>query len=49
MVVTELAVITFGEGHPVLVERAPGVPVSQIVEKTQAVLAVPDHVPEMTL
>jgi acetate CoA/acetoacetate CoA-transferase beta subunit len=49
LVVTELAVIAFREGHPVLLERAPGVPVSQIVEKTQATLAVPQHVPEMTL
>jgi len=49
LVVTELAVIAFREGHPVLLERAPGVPVSQIVEKTGAALAVPQHVPEMTL
>jgi acetate CoA/acetoacetate CoA-transferase beta subunit len=49
LVVTELAVIAFHEGHPVLLERAPGVPVSQIIEKTQAVIVVPQDVPEMML
>jgi acetate CoA/acetoacetate CoA-transferase beta subunit len=49
LVVTELAVIAFREDHPVLLERAPGVPVSQIVEKTEASLVVPQNVPEMTL
>jgi acetate CoA/acetoacetate CoA-transferase beta subunit len=49
LVVTELAVITFAQGHPVLLERAPGVPVSQIVEKTEATLVVPQNVPEMML
>jgi acetate CoA/acetoacetate CoA-transferase beta subunit len=49
LVVTELAVIAFREDHPVLLERAPGVSVSQIVEKTEASLVVPHDVPEMTL
>ena len=49
LVVTELAVIAFREGHPVLLERAPGVSVSQIIEKTQAVIVVPQDVPEMML
>ena len=49
LVVTELAVIGFREGHAVLLERAPGVPVSQIVENTQAVIAVPQDVSEMML
>jgi acetate CoA/acetoacetate CoA-transferase beta subunit len=49
LVVTELAVIAFQEGHPVLLERAPGVEIPQIVEKTEAVIVVPQHVPEMTL
>jgi len=49
LVVTELAVIAFREGHPVLLERAPGVAVSQIIEKTQAVIVVPQDVPEMML
>ena len=49
LVVTELAVIAFREGRPVLLERAPGVPVSQIIENTQAVIVVPQDVPEMML
>ncbi|HET7085547.1 MAG TPA: 3-oxoacid CoA-transferase subunit B [Rhizomicrobium sp.] len=49
LVVTELAMIAFQDGHPVLLERAPGVSVSQIIEKTEAVLAVPQDVPEMML
>ena len=49
LVVTELAVIAFREGRPVLLERAPGVSVSQIIEKTQAVVVVPQDVPEMML
>jgi len=49
LVVTELAVIAFREGRPVLLERAPGVSVSQIIEKTQAVIVVPQDVPEMML
>jgi acetate CoA/acetoacetate CoA-transferase beta subunit len=49
LVVTELAVIAFREDHPVLLERAPGVSVAQIVEKTEASLVVPQDVPEMTL
>jgi acetate CoA/acetoacetate CoA-transferase beta subunit len=49
LVVTELAVIAFRDDHPVLLERAPGVSVSQIVERTEASLVVPQDVPEMTL
>ncbi|HKX23175.1 MAG TPA: CoA-transferase, partial [Rhizorhapis sp.] len=49
LVVTELAVIGFREGHAVLLERAPGVPVSQIIENTQADIAVPQDVSEMML
>ena len=49
LVVTELAVVAFRDGQPVLLERAPGVAVSQILEKTGAAIAVPPHVPEMTL
>ena len=39
-------VIKDGAFH--LVERAPGVSVEEIVEKTAGKLVVPDHVPEMT-
>jgi acetate CoA/acetoacetate CoA-transferase beta subunit len=49
LVVTELAVIGFDEEHLTLLERAPGVSVAQILEKTEAVLVVPQDVPEMTL
>ena len=49
LVVTELAVIGFGDEHPTLLERAPGISVAQILEKTEAVLVVPQDVPEMTL
>ncbi len=49
MVVTEMAVIGFPEGRATLLERAPGVSVTQIVEATEAHLAVQDEVPEMPL
>ena len=32
-----------------LVERAPGVSVEEIQEKTEADLVIPDHVPEMNV
>jgi acetate CoA/acetoacetate CoA-transferase beta subunit len=49
MVVTEMAVIGFADGHATLLETAPGVSVAQIVEATEADLAIPDKVPDMTL
>ena len=49
LIVTELAVIAFQQDHLVLRERAPGVHVSEIVEKTEATLVVPQDVPEMML
>jgi len=49
LVVTELAVIAFREGHAVLLERAPGVPMSQIIENMEADIAVPQDVSEMML
>ena len=48
LVVTELAVIAFQDGATLL-ETAPGISVSQIVAATDAVLKVPNHVPEMAL
>jgi acyl CoA:acetate/3-ketoacid CoA transferase beta subunit len=36
------------EGHPVLLERAPGVSIPEIIDRTEAVLSVPEDVPEMT-
>jgi acetate CoA/acetoacetate CoA-transferase beta subunit len=49
MVVTELAVISFGDGRATLLERGPGVSVEQVVAATEAQLVIPTHVPEMAL
>jgi acetate CoA/acetoacetate CoA-transferase beta subunit len=49
LVVTELAVISFAEGRPTLVETAPGVSVQQVLAATEANLVVPVLVPEMQL
>ena len=49
LVVTELAVIAFQDGRATLRETAPGVSVAQVVAATEAELAVPNEVPEMTL
>jgi len=48
LVVTDLAVIEPTEAGLVLKERAPDVPVKEVVASTEARLIVPDHVPEMT-
>lgn len=48
-VVTDLAVLEIKENKFHLVERAPGVSVEEIMEKTEGYLVVPDHVPEMKL
>jgi 3-oxoacid CoA-transferase subunit B len=47
-VITELAVIDVTKTGLALVERAPGVTVEQIVAATEAKLAVPKDVPEMS-
>jgi acetate CoA/acetoacetate CoA-transferase beta subunit len=49
LVVTDLAVISFESGKPVLVETAPGVTVSEVLANTEAKLEVPEHVPQMSL
>jgi acetate CoA/acetoacetate CoA-transferase beta subunit len=49
LVVTELAVIAFPEGHATLRETAPGVSVQQVLAATEATLVVPSHVPEMQI
>jgi acetate CoA/acetoacetate CoA-transferase beta subunit len=49
LLVTELAVIGFADGHGTLLETAPGVSVAQVVRATEAKLAIADNVPEMTL
>jgi len=48
-VVTDLAYLEIEDGKFHLVERAPGVSVEEIVEKTAGELVVPESVPEMTL
>ncbi|RVU31096.1 MULTISPECIES: CoA transferase subunit B [Neptunomonas] len=46
-VLTDLAYLEIEDGAFVLKERAPGVSVEEIVEKTAGKLIVPDEVPEM--
>ena len=46
-VVTELAVLKIEAGKFWLMERAPGVSVEEIKQKTEGELVVPDFVPEM--
>jgi acetate CoA/acetoacetate CoA-transferase beta subunit len=49
LVVTELAVIAFADGHATLIETGPGITVAQVTESTEAELLVPGDVPEMQL
>jgi acetate CoA/acetoacetate CoA-transferase beta subunit len=49
MVVTELAVIAFRDGHATLLETAPGISVEKVVGATEAELVIPPQVPEMSL
>jgi acetate CoA/acetoacetate CoA-transferase beta subunit len=49
LVVTELAVISFGGGPPTLLETAPGVSVDDVLAVTEAKLVVPDRVPTMNI
>lgn len=48
-IVTELAVLEIGPEGFILVERAPGVSVAEIVAKTAGRLQVPELVPEMVI
>ncbi|MBY0480639.1 MAG: 3-oxoacid CoA-transferase subunit B [Chitinophagaceae bacterium] len=48
-IVTELAVLEIGREGFILLERAPGISVEEIVQKTAGKLIVPHHVPEMQL
>ena len=49
LIVTDLTVIEPTDGGLVLLERAPGVEVQEILDATSAHLVVPDVVPEMIL
>jgi len=49
LVVTELAVIAFPNGHATLIETGPGISVAQVIAATEAELVVPVDVPEMQL
>jgi acetate CoA/acetoacetate CoA-transferase beta subunit len=49
LLVTELAVIAFGDGRAILRETAPGISVAQIVAATEAELVIPNDVPQMPL
>ena len=49
LVVSELAVIDFFDGHARLIETAPGVTVEQVLAKTEATLIVPDRIVTMAL
>jgi acetate CoA/acetoacetate CoA-transferase beta subunit len=49
LVVTEMAVIGFPEGRATLLETAPGVSVQQVMDATEARLAVTGSIPSMDL
>jgi acetate CoA/acetoacetate CoA-transferase beta subunit len=49
LVVTELAVISFDNDRPTLVETAPGVSVQQVLTATEAKLVVPPQVAQMQI
>ncbi len=49
LIVTELAVIGFVDGHATLLETAPGVSVEDVVRATEADLKMADNIPEMIL
>jgi 3-oxoacid CoA-transferase subunit B len=48
-VVTDLCVLEIKDGKFHLIERAPGVSVDEIINKTEGDLVIPDEVPEMQL
>jgi acetate CoA/acetoacetate CoA-transferase beta subunit len=49
LLVSEMAVIAFPGSRATLLEIGPGVTVEQVVAATEAKLALPDKIPEMTL
>jgi acetate CoA/acetoacetate CoA-transferase beta subunit len=49
LVVTDMAVIGFPGGNATLLETAPGISVGEVMALTEAELAIPDNVPEMSI
>ena len=49
LLVTELAVISFGNGQATLLETGPGVSIDQVLLATEARLIIPEQVPQMKL
>ena len=49
LLVTELAVISFGNGQATLRETGPGVSTADVLAATEAQLTIPQQVPQMTL
>jgi acetate CoA/acetoacetate CoA-transferase beta subunit len=49
LLVTEMAVISFGNGQATLRERAPGVSTADVLAAIEAQLTIPQQVPQMTL
>jgi acetate CoA/acetoacetate CoA-transferase beta subunit len=49
LLVTELAVVSFGEGRATLQETGPGVSIDQVLRATEAQLTIPEQVPQMKL
>jgi acetate CoA/acetoacetate CoA-transferase beta subunit len=49
LLVTELAVISFGNGQATLLETGPGVSIDQVLLATEAQLTIPEQVPQMKL
>ena len=49
LLVTEMAVISFGNGQATLRETGPGVSTADVLAATEAQLTIPQQVPQMTL
>ena len=49
LLVSEMAVVSFANGHATLLETGPGVTIQQVIAATEAQLVVPDRVPSMQL
>jgi acetate CoA/acetoacetate CoA-transferase beta subunit len=47
LVVTELAVISFQDERPTLLETGPGISVAEVIAATEAELVIPNHILEM--